>query len=211
MPHARPIRLLPPLAAALLLSACASRAPSGSPSSTQAPASPSLEQSVGQAALTPLNDLNLVRAEIPAPLKAALAAPYATPADRGCPALAAEVMALDAVLGADLDLPATDDRPGLVERGSQAAGQAATRAVRSAAEGLVPYRGWVRKLTGAERYAKEVQAAIAAGTIRRAYLKGLGQALACRAPAAPFAPSAAASAAPAAPVATADAAAPAAR
>lgn len=43
----------------------------------------------------------------------------------------------------------------------------------------------MRKLTGAERYAKEVSAAIAAGTIRRAYLKGIGQAAGCAAPAAP--------------------------
>lgn len=54
-----------------------------------------------------------------------------------------------------------------------------------AAEGIVPFRGWVRKLSGAERYAKEVAAAITAGTIRRAYLKGLGQAAGCAAPAAP--------------------------
>jgi hypothetical protein len=38
---------------------------------------------------------------------------------------------------------------------------------------VVPYRGWVRKLTGAERYSKEVAAAIAAGTVRRAFLKGV--------------------------------------
>jgi hypothetical protein len=49
----------------------------------------------------------------------------------------------------------------------------------------VPFRGWVRKLSGAERYSKEVAAAIAAGTVRRAYLKGLGEAKGCAAPAAP--------------------------
>lgn len=49
-------------------------------------------------------------------------------------------------------------------------------------------RSWVRKLTGAEKYAREVEASIAAGTIRRSYLKGLGQAAGCEAPAAPRAP-----------------------
>jgi hypothetical protein len=48
------------------------------------------------------------------------------------------------------------------------------------------FRGWVRKLSGAERYSKQVAAAIAAGSIRRAFLKGLGQAAACPVPATPL-------------------------
>ena len=108
-------------------------------------------------------------------------APYAVPADRSCDALVKDVQALDTVLGVDLDTPPTPTNPGLVERG----GGVAVGALRGAAEGVVPFRGWVRKLSGAERYAKEVAAAIAAGTIRRAYLKGLGQAAGCAAPAAP--------------------------
>jgi len=51
--------------------------------------------------------------------------------------------------------------------------------LRSTTEGLVPFRGWVRKLSGAERYSKQVQAAIAAGAARRAFLKGLMAAKAC--------------------------------
>jgi hypothetical protein len=133
------------------------------------------------AAVTPLHDLNVVRAEIPPVLAAAQKAPYALPADRACAALATDVQALDAVLGADLDTRPTDKNPSLIERG-------ATDALRSAAEGVIPFRGWVRKLTGAERYSREVAAAIAAGTVRRAYLKGLAQASGCDAPAAPRAP-----------------------
>ena len=143
------------------------------------------ETQVTQAAVTPLNDLNIVRADIPAVLRAAKKAPYGQPEDRSCAALAAEVQALDAALGADLDTPVTAANPSLVERGSDAAGQAAVGALRNTAEGVVPFRGWVRKLSGAERYSREVSAAIAAGTIRRAYLKGLGQATQCPAPAAP--------------------------
>ncbi|HET9975938.1 MAG TPA: hypothetical protein VFQ20_00760 [Burkholderiaceae bacterium] len=132
----------------------------------------------GKAAATPLNDLNVVRAEIPPPLQAAQKGPYAAPADRSCAALAADVLALDAVLGADLDTPPSADKPSLIER-------AGSQALQSAAEGVIPFRGWVRKLSGAERYSREVAAAIAAGTIRRAYLKGLGAAGGCAAPAAP--------------------------
>ena len=166
-------RLAAPLLA-LLLAACTTPAP------TPAEQSKTSTQ-LTQAATTPLTDLNLVRAEIPPVLAAAQKAPYGVPADRSCEALAKDVQALDAALGADLDTLATAANPSLVERG----GDAALGAVSNAAAGIVPFRGWVRKLTGAERYAKEVAAAIAAGTIRRAYLKGLGQAAGCAAPAAP--------------------------
>ncbi len=140
---------------------------------------------MAQAATTPLSDLNLVRAAIPPALRAAQQGPYAAPADRSCATLGADIQALDAALGPDLDTPPSADDPGLVERGAGAAGDAAVGAVRGAAEGVVPFRGWIRKLTGAERHSREVAAAIAAGTIRRAYLKGLGQAAGCAVPAAP--------------------------
>jgi hypothetical protein len=170
---------LPLLPAAVLLAACAgtpdANRPTGGPDRT----GPNAQ--LGQAATTPLSDLNLVRAEIPPALVMAQKAPYGTPADRSCGALAADVQALDAVLGADLDTPATAANPGLIERG----GEAAIGAFRGAAEGVVPFRGWVRKLTGAEKYAREVAAAIAAGTVRRAYLKGLGLAGGCPVPASP--------------------------
>lgn len=168
--------LLTPLLATL--AACASNEPTRAGGGT-----PSTQ--IGQAATTPLSDFNLVRAEIPPVLAAAQRAPYALPAERDCAALAAQVRALDAALGADLDTPATESNPSLVERGGGAVGDAAVGAVRSAAEGIVPFRGWVRKLSGAERYSKDVAAAIAAGTIRRAYLKGLGASAGCQAPAAP--------------------------
>ena len=136
------------------------------------------------AAQAPLKDLNIVRAKIPQILKDARRAPYAMPIDRSCSALAAEVGSLDEVLGADLDRPPDVD-PGLVERGTAIVGNEAVSAVRRTAEDLVPFRSWVRRLTGAERHSREVAAAITAGTVRRAFLKGLGEAAQCPAPAAP--------------------------
>lgn len=150
-----------------------------------------------EAATTPLSDLNIVRAEIPPALVAALKQPYARPADASCTGIAAEIRALDAVLGADLDTPITPINPNLiphsmdalVQQGAELAGEAAmgaaVGAMRGAAAGIVPYRSWVRKLSGAERYSKEVAAAIAAGGVRRSYLKGFGQASGCPTPAAP--------------------------
>lgn len=127
------------------------------------------------AATTPLSDLHLVSAPIPELLAAAQKAPYALPADSSCTSLAAGVRALDEVLGPDLDAPATEANPGLVERGAGVA----IGAVQRSAEGIVPFRGWVRKLSGAERYSRQVAAAIAAGTARRAFLRGLAQGKGC--------------------------------
>jgi hypothetical protein len=135
--------------------------------------------------VTPLHDLNLVRAEIPPLLLAARRAPYARPADLSCDALAAEVAALDALLGVDLDTPAESPDDALVERGADLLVDTVHGALQGALAGLVPFRRWVRQLTGAERYAREVAAAIAAGSVRRAYLKGLGDAGGCAPPAAP--------------------------
>jgi len=140
---------------------------------------------VTDAMTTPLSDLNLVRGDIPAVLVSAQKAPYLLPGDASCGALAGEVRALAGVLGADLDTPATASNPGMIERGSNAAGDAAVGSLRGAAEGVMPFRGWVRKLSGAERYSRDVQAAIAAGTVRRSFLKGVGLAKGCEAPAAP--------------------------
>ncbi len=134
---------------------------------------------VTQTAVVPLNDLNLVNAPIPEVLVAAQKAPYAAPSDASCVALSAQVRALDEVLGPDLDTPPSETNPGLLERGTAAVGDAATSALRRTAEGVVPFRGWVRKLSGAERYSRQVAAAIAAGTVRRAFLKGLAVAKAC--------------------------------
>ena len=47
-------------------------------------------------------------------------------------------------------------------------------------EDVVPFRTTgLRKLSGAERYSKQVQAAIVAGTVRRSFLKGIRFAQGC--------------------------------
>jgi hypothetical protein len=158
--------------ALLLLSACSK------PETALAP----VPGRVVEAAATPLNDLNLVHTKIPPALLAALKAPYAPPPGPGCEELTAEIKALDAALGPDLDAPPTPGKRNLVERGVTEVGNAAVGTVKSAAESLIPYRSWVRKLTGAEKASKQVTAAVAAGMVRRAYLKGIGQARGCGVP-----------------------------
>lgn len=145
------------LALAVALSACAA----------------SDRKNATDAVTVPLSDLNLVHAEIPAPLVEAEKQPYAPPKDFSCEALQGEIRELDAALGPDLDAPASESNPSLIERGSNEAKSAAVGTIRRTAESVTPFRGWIRKLSGAERYSKKVAAAIAAGTVRRAFIKGI--------------------------------------
>lgn len=132
-------------------------------------------ESVEGAVTAPLRDLNMMKTKIPPILLKALEDPYARPG-RGwkCPTLATLIRPLDAALGPDLDrLPPGDED--LLERGKTTALGAAA----DLASDAIPFRGWVRKLTGAERHDRLVQSAIVAGDVRRAYLKGLGEARGC--------------------------------
>lgn len=137
------------------------------------------QSQIGSAATTPLSDLNIVKVDIPEILEIAKKKPYLLPADQNCSAIAIEVHKLDQVLGPDLDAPVSETDPSLLDRGTEAAENTAVGALRSTAEGLIPFRGWVRKLSGAERYSKRVSSAISAGSMRRAFLKGVGASQAC--------------------------------
>jgi len=139
---------------------------------------------IGDAVTAPLEDLNLKRTEIPASLTAATVNPYDMTGMVRCESIAAEVGRLDAALGPDLDEVRKDERR-WNEKGADAAANATLGAVRGTATDVVPFRSWVRRLTGAERHSKAVQAAIKAGTTRRAYLKGVGMRMNCAPPAAP--------------------------
>jgi hypothetical protein len=137
------------------------------------------QNKVNTAVTTPLTDLNLVNAPVPEALVAAQRAPYAMPANSDCKALASEIKTLDEVLGADLDAPQSEANRSLLERGSDLTSAAAVGALQRTAEGVIPLRGWVRKLSGAEQYSTRVAAAITAGGIRRAFLKGMHASKGC--------------------------------
>jgi hypothetical protein len=126
-----------------------------------------------------LFDLNIVRANIPDVLAEAQKNPYLVPQEQSCGVLSFQIHRLNSVLGADLDTPPSANAPTLLERGTSAAEDSAIGAVQRTAEGLLPFRGWVRKLSGAERYSKRVAAAITAGSIRRAFLKGIAASHGC--------------------------------
>lgn len=135
------------------------------------------------AALSPLEDLNLKRREIP-PLLAAMASPYHVPADLTCEELDRMIAELEGVLGPDWDAPKPDERLKTEVLGDEAA-QAALGAVESGVTGWIPFRGLIRKAIGAESHEKKYNRAYKIGAQRRTYLKGYGLAKGCPAPAKP--------------------------
>jgi hypothetical protein len=128
---------------------------------------------LNDATTTPLRDVNIAHAAIPTVLVAAQREPYLFAEQRSCGAISDEVRALDETLGPDFDAPPIGPDPGLIERGIIKGTDTTIGTVKGAAEGVVPFRQWVRKLSGAKRCSKEVSAAITAGTSRRAFLKGV--------------------------------------
>jgi hypothetical protein len=135
------------------------------------------------AALSPLDDFNLRRREIP-PLLAALESPYATTPHLRCDQIAEEILKLDGVLGRDWDTAAPDERL-KTELVADEAAEAALGAIESGATGWIPFRGLLRKATGAESHEKKYNQAFKIGAQRRSYLKGYGLAKGCDAPARP--------------------------
>ena len=132
----------------------------------------------------PLNDLNILQRDVAPVLQRAKAAPYAHVAGDNCQALDAEIQALDAALGPDFDLPG-----GKGTSLSKKLTDATFNLAHSAVSSVIPYRGVVREVTGAEKRARSVNEALLAGTVRRAYLKGYGEMLGCAYPASPRRPS----------------------
>jgi hypothetical protein len=142
---------------ALLLSACATKEGNRFTSS----------------ASTPLRDFNLAPSDIPPVLADARKHPYVMPLDSSCKALNADIALLDEVLGPDIDVP-------IAEAGAaDMVGETVGNAFQSMVEGVVPFRHWIRKLSGAEQHARDVTAAAAAGSARRAFLKGMRMINAC--------------------------------
>lgn len=124
----------------------------------------------------PLADVNLKKDEIPPILIAARENAYTTAGLRTCPALQEEVRRLDMVLGDDIDV-AQDKSLG--EKRGNAVGNIAKSVIGS----LIPFGGVIREISGANENQRQWQIAMYAGSVRRAYLKGIGAQKGCRYPA----------------------------
>lgn len=127
---------------------------------------------INHAITSPLKDLNLLREKIPDVLLKASENPYALPETESCDSVTAEIQSLDKSLAPDIDQPVKESDDNHIERGANALGDASIKALKRTTESLVPYRFWVRKLTGAEKTSQLVADAINAGNLRRAFLKG---------------------------------------
>jgi hypothetical protein len=135
------------------------------------------------AATAPLDDFNLRRREIP-PLLAAMPSPYHVPVELTCARIEMDIAELDAVLGLDWDSGKPDRRLNTEILADEAA-EATLDAVREVSTGWIPFRGLLRKATGADSHEKRYNQAFRIGAQRRAYLKGYGLALGCELPARP--------------------------
>jgi hypothetical protein len=140
-------------------------------------------EGIDDAALSPLNDLNLRRDEIPALLEA-IKSPYEPIPTVSCEAIAGMVNDLTKILGKDFDAP-TDPDPTLTDQAGAGAADVTLGAVSSTMTDFIPFRGLVREATGASAHERKLRAAYERGVTRRAYLKGVGAQLGCAPPAAP--------------------------
>lgn len=137
----------------------------------------------GDAAMSPLTDLNMRRVEVPAVLQA-IRSPYEPILVVNCTAIAKLVAELDAVLGRDFDALPLPEKSFSDQVGSGAA-DLTLGAVSSTMSDFIPFRSFVREATGASAHERKLRAAFQAGVARRSYLKGIGAQLGCAPPAAP--------------------------
>lgn len=154
----------------LLVAGCASSASMQTATSTA-------KQGVNAAAHAPFEDFNLVRSKIPGVLQEAKSDPYARPQPLGCETLSVELARLDDALGPDIDI--AQAKKSRIDQGETFTLNAGARAMKDITEGWIPMRSWVRYMTGAEQHSREVTSAVSAGSVRRAYLKGLAQSEGC--------------------------------
>ncbi len=123
-------------------------------------------------AATPADDLNLRAKKVPEVLIQAESAPYSLAGIRGCAQFSREIGRLNAVLGDDIDVAQAKGKkvsPGLLAK--------------SAVGSFIPFEGVIKEVSGAAAHERAVQTAIYAGSVRRAFLKGMGQARGCPYPA----------------------------
>ncbi len=137
------------------------------------------------AATAPLEDLNLKQKAIPAVLQRAVESPYDLTGLTRCEPIAAEIGKLDAALGPDLDEAPPPDGRSKGKKVADVAYGVGVSGVRDTTQHVLPFRSWIRRLTGAAKHDKAVAKAIESGGVRRGYLKGVGMRMNCAPPAAP--------------------------
>jgi len=131
---------------------------------------------VGDAAYIPLRDVGLMRPEIPLLLRN-LQYPYSTASLSDCAAITREIGQLDAVLGPESYQPGPNRN--VWDRSGDFVEEQTIEAAETTAEDLIPFRSWVRRISGASRAEREALRAVANGQQRRTFLRGYGASLGC--------------------------------
>lgn len=169
-----------PLAAMLLLGAGTAVLAQPTPDSNKTPPAEkpvSDMDKIGNAAESvvekPLRDLNLMKDKIPPELQAILAKPYSLAGLKTCSQYSTAINKLTNVLGPDVD-------SGMAEKKGENPGEFALSIGQSVAGSLIPGSGIIRKISGADTAQKKAAAAVLAGQLRRAYLKGTARAKHCK-------------------------------
>jgi hypothetical protein len=131
---------------------------------------------VTNAAYSPLRDVNMIRPEIPLLLRN-LDYPYSTATLTDCNAIWAEIHNLDAALGPESYQPGPNRN--IWDKGGDFVEQQTVEAAQNTAQDLIPFRSWVRRLSGATAAEREALRAVANGQQRRTFLRGYGASLGC--------------------------------
>ena len=131
---------------------------------------------VSGAASIPLRDVGLIRPEIPMLLRN-LDYPYSTASLNDCASVAREIAQFDAVLGPESYQPGPNRN--VWDRSGDFVEDQTIEAAESTAQDLIPFRSWVRRLSGASRAERDALRAVANGQQRRTFLRGYGASLGC--------------------------------
>lgn len=116
--------------------------------------------------------------EVPPKLLAIQGDPYSLAGLGKCAAIIREVDELDTVLGPDVNERVDKSR---AKKREETAGRVAG----TVAGGVIPFRGLIAEVTGANAERRRYALAVYAGTVRRGFLKGVGLERGCKAPARP--------------------------
>ncbi|VAW04275.1 hypothetical protein MNBD_ALPHA04-652 [hydrothermal vent metagenome] len=131
-----------------------------------------METHIGNAMLQPLRDVNLKKDKIPERLLQIEDDPYNLDYIDGCRALVSEIVSLYPLLGPDVNEVQ-------LQSDAEVREQSASRIAGGIIGGLIPFRGIVRELTGANAHERDYRAALSAGFARRSFLKGIATAEGC--------------------------------
>jgi len=126
-------------------------------------------------ATKPLKDMNIVKKKIAPALEAMMAEPYSMKGLRTCRQIITEVRKIDDMIGPDVDSPEA-----MQAARKQTPAEFAFGATEAIAGSLIPFTGLVRFVSGAQKRERYAQAAVFAGSVRRAYLKGTARNRGCK-------------------------------